>query len=163
MPARRSAPGSPTRRRGGAPTRSALSAASFATSPARSAPSPIRRRPMSAAVARALAARAMAVALGAAAQEESGFERRRPGVIKEAPKREPSAAPPTSAPAAPAEVLPVPDRWRIMRSLGLLPYDPWDPYNPNQLKGDLPLASGALEGWFVNVSAVLDAIYEARR
>src|SRR5262245_37983649 len=148
MPARRSAPGSPTRRRGTAPTRSALPADSSATSHARSHPSSIRRIPMSAAVSRALAGLAMGVALAAAAQEESGFERRRPGAIKEAPKRETSVAPPTSAPAAPAEVLPVPDRWRIMRSLGLLPYDPWDPYNPNLLKGDLPLESGMLQGWF---------------
>src|ERR1700674_4622032 len=81
------------------------------------------------------------------------------------------------APAAPArrETLPVPDRWRIMRSLGVNP--PWyDPYNPNVLKGDLPIAgepwvrerfpslAGKLSSeWFLNLGLVSGSLVEARR
>ena len=57
----------------------------------------------------------------------------------------------------------MPDRWRLMRSLQLLPYDKWDPYNPNLLKGDLPLDSGPLKGWFVSLTAISDTVIEFRR
>ncbi len=64
--------------------------------------------------------------------------------------------PPT--PSARRETLSVPDRWRIMRALGFS--FPWyDPYNPNVLKGDLPV----LRDWFVNVGVVSDTLVEARR
>lgn len=67
---------------------------------------------------------------------------------------------PAPAPALPRETLPVPDRWRIMRALGVA--FPWyDPYDPNVLKGDLPLrASG---DWFMNLGAVSDSLVELRR
>ena len=118
---------------------------------------------MSARASNAIAVLALAFMTSAAAQE--GIERRRPQAApREAPQPEaptPGVAPPPAN--APGESLPVDDRWRILKSLGLMPYRTWDPYNPNVLKGDLPLASGPLKGWFVNLSAVSDTVLEWRR
>ena len=90
------------------------------------------------------------------------------------PPVDPSQVPRPAA-DAPRMTLPVPDRWRIMRSLGFA--SPWyDPYNQNALKGDLPIAgepwlrghfpalAHALEpDWFVSLGAVSDTVLEARR
>lgn len=53
--------------------------------------------------------------------------------------------------------IPVPDRWRIVESLG---YEQrwWDPYHRNVLKGDFPVH----EDWFFSVTAVSDTLYEIR-
>lgn len=60
--------------------------------------------------------------------------------------------------------VPVRDRWRIAQSLGLLPYHAWDPYNPNPLKGDLPVLEHALgREWFFNLTAISDTVLESRR
>lgn len=61
------------------------------------------------------------------------------------------------------ESLPVDDRWRIMKSLELIPYRTLDPYNPNVLKGDLPLDDGPFQGWFLNLTAISDTTFELRR
>ena len=119
---------------------------------------------MSARASNAAAVLALAFMTSAAAQE--GIERRRPQapLPREAPQPEAAqdgVAPPPAG--ALRESLPVDDRWRILKSLGLMPYRAWDPYNPNVLKGDLPLASGPLKGWFVNVTAVSDTVLEWRR
>ncbi|MEO8012277.1 MAG: hypothetical protein ABI650_11580, partial [Dokdonella sp.] len=73
--------------------------------------------------------------------EQSQIPRRRPGhawnprVI--APAQNPDALDPAPVNLA-GEFIPVPDRWRIMESLGY--QHPWyDPYNFNVLKGDRPL------------------------
>src|SRR5262245_36169816 len=51
---------------------------------------------------------------------------------------------PHPPPSARREMLPVPDRWRLMQALGVR--TPWyDPYNQNVLKGDLPISQ---EPWF---------------
>jgi hypothetical protein len=72
------------------------------------------------------------------------------------PPPDPSQVPPPM-PAAPRQTLPVPDRWRIMRGLGM--DSPWfDPYNQNLLKGDLPV----VRDWFVNVGVVSDTLAEFR-
>ncbi len=62
------------------------------------------------------------------------------------------------------ESLSVPDRWRIMETLGFK--FPWyDPYNPNVWKGDKPFTPLARWGsdWFVALSAVSDSLIESRR
>lgn len=70
-------------------------------------------------------------------------------------------------PASPlfqSDELPVRDRWRLVKQLNLLPYNKLDPYNPNVLKGDLPVLEDTLgKDWFFNFGAVSDTLFEARR
>ena len=55
---------------------------------------------------------------------------------------------------------PVPDRWRIVRAVGV-EANLWDPYNgQNILKGDLPIWQ---KDWFYSIIAVSDTIIEPRR
>jgi hypothetical protein len=102
----------------------------------------------------------LACALPALAQEEIAPRRPGPSVPERyvPPPIDPSQVP---APAAvlPRESVPAPDRWRIMQGLGARA--PWyDPYNQNELKGDLPIRS---PDWFVNLGAISDTLLEARR
>ncbi|PLW68632.1 hypothetical protein [Pseudohalioglobus lutimaris] len=55
------------------------------------------------------------------------------------------------------EAVPIPDRWRIVDSLG---YEDnwWDPYNQNTIKGDKPIHGD----WFFNVTAISDSVLEWR-
>jgi hypothetical protein len=54
--------------------------------------------------------------------------------------------------------VPVPDRWRIVDTLGYR--DRWyDPYNRNILKADKPVHGD----WFFNVSVLADTIAEVRK
>ena len=64
----------------------------------------------------------------------------------------------------PRTSLPVPDRWRIMESLGQKDHW-WDPYNSNTLKGDKPFLALRHWGpdWFLNLGVVSDSLLEARR
>ena len=78
-----------------------------------------------------------------------------PPAIREAPQPRP--------PMVERESVPVDDRWRIMKGLELLPYRELDPYNPNVLKGDLPLEDGPFKGWFLNLTAISDTTLELRR
>jgi hypothetical protein len=117
--------------------------------------------------------------------------RRRPGV----PQREleppvsqdnPGAlrAPPPEA--FPTDQIPIPDRWRLIQSLGLVKERWFDPYHQNTYKGDRPICIPTEEeqerreaahlprcrtprflglesdDWFVNVSAVSDTVFEPR-
>ena len=71
-------------------------------------------------------------------------------------------SPPT--PLMPREMVSVPDRWRIVESLGVK--FPWyDPYNQNVYKGDKPYEPFAKWGndWFLALSAISDSLIEARR
>jgi hypothetical protein len=117
--------------------------------------------------------------------------RRRPGVPQhelEPPVNQdnPGAlrAPPPEA--FPTDQIPIPDRWRLIETLGLVREHWFDPYHQNTFKGDRPLcipteeeqqrreAAGlpkchtpaflGLRGhdWFVNVSAVSDTVVEPR-
>ncbi|HEY7775519.1 MAG TPA: hypothetical protein VIC02_03170, partial [Kineobactrum sp.] len=54
-------------------------------------------------------------------------------------------------------LVPIPDRWRIVDSLG---YEDnwWDPYNQNTIKGDKPVH----DDWFFNVTAISDSVLELR-
>ena len=95
-----------------------------------------------------------------ARDRSQGIEQRRPGPSEPQryvpPPPDASKVPPPM-PSAPRETLPVPDRWRIMRGLGLQP-PLFDPYNQNPLKGDLPV----VRDWFVNLGVVSDTLAELR-
>ncbi len=70
--------------------------------------------------------------------------------------------PPT--PMDPRQSISVPDRWRIMESLGFK--FPWyDPYNQNVWKGDKPFEPFARWGsdWFLSLTAISDSLFETRR
>jgi len=86
--------------------------------------------------------------------------RRRPGRPEEPPRNlppvDPTAVPPPTR-AMPRESVPVPDRWRIVESIGVNE-SWWDPYNQNTLKGDRPL----FDDWFINLLAISDTVYEPR-
>jgi hypothetical protein len=62
------------------------------------------------------------------------------------------------------ESVPLPDRWRIMDTLGFK--FPWyDPYNHNVWKGDKPFEPFAKWGpdWFLALSGISDTLIESRR
>jgi hypothetical protein len=93
--------------------------------------------------------------------EGSTFVRRRPG--HPAPERpfdeiiNPGAVNP-AAPDQIGEIIPLPDRWRIMEALGFS--HPWyDPYNQNVWKGDLPMFGDDV---FLSLVGISDTIIEPR-
>ena len=117
--------------------------------------------------------------------------RRRPGVIqRELPDKvtqdNPGAvrAPPPEA--FPANDFPVPDRWRLIETLGLVKQDVLDPYHQNTYKGDRPLCLPTAEeqerrkqagqrlcrtpkflgldheDWFFSINAASDTVVEPR-
>ena len=68
---------------------------------------------------------------------------------------------PVAAPDAwsAAEIAPVPDRWRLLNTLGMVPQHWYDPYNQNTWKADKPIRNG---NEFINLSAISDSVYEYR-
>ncbi|MDR3418041.1 MAG: FimV/HubP family polar landmark protein [Nevskia sp.] len=58
------------------------------------------------------------------------------------------------------EKAPIPDRWRLLNTLGLVPQHWYDPYNQNTYKGDKPIRNG---DEFINLNVTADATYEYRR
>ena len=97
---------------------------------------------------------------------ESLIERQRPQgtpLKYELPPIDPKQVPPPT-PLMPRESISVPDRWRIMDSLGFK--FPWyDPYNHNVYKGDKPFEPFAKWGpdWFLSLSGISDTLIETRR
>lgn len=118
-------------------------------------------------------------------------DRRRPGVPQRTlPERvtqdNPGAVRPPPPEAFPTEEFPVPDRWRLIQSLGLVRERALDPYNQNTYKGDRPIcipteeeqhrraAAGeprcrtpkflGLKGedWFLVLNATSDTVIEPR-
>ncbi|MDT0633498.1 hypothetical protein [Spectribacter hydrogenoxidans] len=118
-----------------------------------------------------LALVAAGCALPVMAQEGSEPECRRPDGPKEPQRRVPGKSPDAEVqqpgkrdPCLPAPseddyttAVAVPDRWRIVDSLG---YEQnwWDPYNRNTLKADTPIH----DDWFFNITAISDTVYEDR-
>lgn len=98
--------------------------------------------------------------------EEPAIDRQRPQgapIEPRLPVIDPTRVQPTS-PLFRSVEIPIRDRWRLVQALGLLPYKPLDPYNPNVLKGDLPVLEKELgKDWFFNMSAVSDTVIEGRR
>ncbi len=101
-----------------------------------------------------------------AATTSDEVERERPQSTPlkyELPPIDPKQVSPPS-PLLPRELVSVPDRWRIVESLGVK--FPWyDPYNQNVYKGDKPYEPFAKWGndWFLALSAISDSLIEARR
>jgi len=76
-------------------------------------------------------------------------------------------APPPEA--FPTDQIPIPDRWRLIESLGIVKERWFDPYNQNTYKGDRPINPDKvpwlpIEGrdWFFIVNAVSDTVFEPR-
>ncbi len=107
------------------------------------------------------------------ADEQSIEGRRRPGY--EAPLPEavtqdnPGSvrAPPHEA--FPVDQVPIPDRWRLIESLGVVKERWFDPYGQNTLKGDRPINREKVkwlpikgEDWFFVANAVSDTVIEPR-
>ncbi|ANY18586.1 hypothetical protein A6F68_00050 [Tsuneonella dongtanensis] len=97
--------------------------------------------------------------------------RRRPGYDSPLPDRQsqtnPGAvrAPPPEA--FPADQVPIPDRWRLIETLGVVKERWFDPYNQNTLKGDRPLDPDKwplIKGhdWFFTASLISDTVIEPR-
>ncbi len=99
--------------------------------------------------------------------------RRRPGYEKPLPppvsQDNPGAvrAPPPEA--FPTDQIPVPDRWRLIQSLGVVQENWLDPYHQNTLKGDRPINRAKVpwlpihdDDWFFVANAVSDTVIEPR-
>ncbi len=76
-------------------------------------------------------------------------------------------APPPEA--FPVDQVPIPDRWRLIESLGVVKERWWDPYNQNTYKGDRPINPEKVkwlpitgDDWFFVVNAVSDTVFEPR-
>jgi FimV-like protein len=69
---------------------------------------------------------------------------------------------PVAAPQAwsQSDFAPVPDRWRLLNTLGMVPQRWYDPYNQNTYKADKPIRHG---DEFIDLSLISDSIYEYRR
>ncbi len=116
---------------------------------------------------RARAADAIGDLLQAAAQapeEPSAEPRRRPGQPQPAPVPEPVPGNPNAVRAPPPEafpsdVIPIPDRWRLIEAVGV--HSRWfDPYDQNTLKGDRPIKG--TKDWFFTLTGVSDTVLEPR-
>jgi len=108
---------------------------------------------------------------GIPTQEE--IERRRPGYNAPLPdpvvQDNPGAVRPPPPQAFPTDQIPVPDRWRLIESLGLVKENWRDPYHQNVLKGDRPIDRAKVpwlpihhDDWFFVASAVSDTVIEPR-
>ncbi|WP_086607854.1 hypothetical protein [Erythrobacter donghaensis] len=99
--------------------------------------------------------------------------RQRPGYTAPLPERIEQRnegavrAPPPEA--FPTDQLPIPDRWRLIESLGLVKENLFDPYNQNTYKGDRPINRAKVpwlpitgDDWFFVANLVSDTVYEPR-
>ncbi len=99
--------------------------------------------------------------------------RRRPGYQPRLPDKVTQdnigAVRPPPPEAFPTEEFPIPDRWRLVETLGLVKERWYDPYNQNTYKGDRPINPAKVpwlpikgKDWFIVASAVSDTVVEAR-
>jgi hypothetical protein len=77
--------------------------------------------------------------------------------------------PPPSAFPGIEDQLPIPDRWRLVESLGVVKERWFDPYHQNTLKGDRPIDRAKVpwlpikgDDWFFVANAVSDTVIEPR-
>ena len=100
--------------------------------------------------------------LGSAAQAAEPLKRQRPGVqpgeeqAAEQVYNEGALRRPASS--LPREKISIPDRWRLIDTLGLVDDNIYDPYNHNTYKGDKPIH----DDWFLQLNAISDTILELR-
>ena len=99
--------------------------------------------------------------------------RKRPGYQQRLPDKVTQnnigAVRPPPPEAFPTEEFPIPDRWRLIQSLGLVKERWFDPYNQNTYKGDRPINRAKVpwlpikgDDWFFVASGVSDTVVEAR-
>ncbi len=76
-------------------------------------------------------------------------------------------APPPQA--FPTEQIPIPDRWRLVETLGVVKENLFDPYNQNTYKGDRPINRAKVpwlpikgDDWFFVANLISDTVYEPR-
>ncbi|GMM92399.1 hypothetical protein [Qipengyuania sp. MTN3-11] len=99
--------------------------------------------------------------------------RRRPDNTDELPERIDQTnigavrAPPPEA--FPTDQVPIPDRWRLIESLGLVKERFLDPYHQNTYKGDRPIDPAKVpwlpikgDDWFFVANVISDSVYEPR-
>lgn len=107
------------------------------------------------------------------ADEQSIEGRRRPGYqapLPEAVTQENRGAVRAPPPEAfPVDQVPIPDRWRLIESLGVVKERWFDPYGQNTLKGDRPIDRAKAkwmpikgDDWFFVANAVSDTVIEPR-
>ena len=99
--------------------------------------------------------------------------RKRPGHQRALPDRitqeNEGAVRPPPPEAFPTDQFPIPDRWRLIESLGVVKERWFDPYHQNTLKGDRPIDRARVpwlpikgDDWFFVVNAVSDTVIEPR-
>jgi hypothetical protein len=99
--------------------------------------------------------------------------RRRPGYETPLPERvvqdNPGAIRAPAPEAFPTDQFPIPDRWRLVESLGLVKERWFDPYHQNTLKGDRPIVRAKVpwlpihgDDWFFVANLVSDTVLEPR-
>ncbi len=103
--------------------------------------------------------------LGSVAQAAEPIQRQRPGVDPNdnsaAAARDVYNSGALSRPASglPRETISIPDRWRLIETLGIVKDDFYDPYNQNTYKGDRPIH----DDWFLSLTAISDTVVELRQ
>ncbi|MFW5634234.1 MAG: hypothetical protein ACOCYR_05010 [Erythrobacter sp.] len=99
-------------------------------------------------------------------RERPGFNEELPETIEQDNPGAVRAPPPE---AFPKDQLPIPDRWRLIESLGLVRENLLDPYNQNTYKGDRPIDPDKVpwlpitgDDWFFVANLISDTVYEPR-
>jgi hypothetical protein len=100
--------------------------------------------------------------------------RRRPGTQRDLPDRimqdNVGAVRPPPPEAFPVDQVPIPDRWRLIETLGVVKQRWFDPYNQNFYKGDRPISLEKKpawlpihgDDWFLVLNGISDTIVEPR-
>jgi hypothetical protein len=99
--------------------------------------------------------------------------RRRPDFRKPLPppvvQNNPGAVRAPLPEAFPTDQIPIPDRYRLIQTLGLVTENPLDPYHQNSLKGDRPIDPHKVrwlpirgDDWFFRADLISDTVIEPR-
>ncbi len=120
---------------------------------------------MSATASKALPCLLLALLISGTAFSADVIKRQRPGdeapagdIPPQAPAPIDKDAIPRPARDLPRESIGIPDRWRLIETLGVVKENRLDPYNQNTLKADRPLH----DDWFLNLALISDTVFEPR-